>query len=176
MEVVMKRLLGLLLVVAALLLAGGVVSLAQDAAAPAEKAADVNAYVGDTAKKCAMCHKVQVEAWSKWEMAKAWDKLSAEEQKKDECIKCHVTGFGQPGGWESFEKTPQLVGIQCEACHGPAGNHMKVPMTDAAAKKASMTVPDEATCTGCHKQEGNPNFKEFKFDEAVKLLADHKKK
>ena len=84
------------------------------------------AYVGDTEKKCAMCHKAQVEAWKKWGMAGAWDKLSADEKKNEACIKCHVTGYGQEGGWVSFEKTPGLVGVQCEACHGPAGEHMKV--------------------------------------------------
>ncbi len=132
-----------------------------------------NSYVGDTEKKCAMCHKAQVEAWKKWGMAGAWDKLSAEDKKNEACIKCHVTGYGQEGGWVSFEKTPGLVGVQCEACHGPAGNHMKAPMTDKAARKASMTAPDEASCKACHIKEGNPNFKEFKYADAVKLLADH---
>lgn len=139
----------------------------------ADDAKDVNEYVGDNAKKCAMCHKDQVAAWKKWDMAKAWDSLSDDEKKKDDCIKCHVTGYGQPGGFVSIEKTPNLVGIQCEACHGPAGKHMKTPLTDKEARKASMKVPDEATCTQCHKKEGNPNYKEFKFDDMVKKLADH---
>jgi nitrate/TMAO reductase-like tetraheme cytochrome c subunit len=132
-----------------------------------------NEYVGDDAKKCAMCHKAQVEAWQKWPMAHAWDKLSAEEQKKDECIKCHVTGYGQPGGFVSLEKTPTLVGIQCEACHGPAGEHMKVPLTDKEQRKATMLKPNEDSCKVCHTKEGNPHFKEFKFADAVKTLADH---
>lgn len=132
-----------------------------------------NEYIGDNAKKCAMCHKDQVAAWSKWEMSKSWDKLSDEEKKKDECIKCHVTGYGQEGGWVSFEKTPQLVGVQCEACHGPMGAHMKVPMTDAEGRKAATKTPDEKNCLLCHIKDGNPNFVEFKYDEAVKSLADH---
>ena len=132
-----------------------------------------NEYVGDNAKKCAMCHKDQVAAWKEWGMAKSWDKLSEEEQAKDECIKCHVTGYGEEGGWVSFEKTPQLVNIQCEACHGPMGLHMKAPMADKEARKAATQTPDEANCLQCHIEEGNPNFKEFKFDEGVKALADH---
>ena len=133
----------------------------------------VNAYIGDNATKCKMCHKDQVAAWEKWAMAKSWDKLSDEEKKKEECIKCHVTGYGQEGGWVSFEKTPNLAGIQCEACHGPAGNHMKVPMTDKDKRKATMAVPDEATCLKCHVKEGNPNFKDFDYKKAVEVLADH---
>lgn len=133
----------------------------------------VNEYIGDSAKKCAMCHKDQVAAWKEWGMAKAWDSLSAEEKGKAECMVCHVTGYGKPGGFVSEKDTPNLVGIHCEACHGPAGDHMKAPLADKEARKATMTAPDEATCKGCHKKEGNPNFKEFKFADAVKELADH---
>lgn len=132
-----------------------------------------NSYVGDSEKKCAMCHKAQVDAWKKWAMAKTWDRLSDDEKKNEACIKCHVTGYGQEGGWVSFEKTPGLVGVQCEACHGPAGEHMKVPMTDKEKRKATMTAPSEAGCVTCHTKEGNPNFKEFKFADASKVLADH---
>jgi hypothetical protein len=137
---------------------------------------DENKYVGDPEKNCALCHKNQVAAWKKWPMAKAWDRLSADEKKKKECFVCHVTGYGKTGGYVSVDKTPKLVGVQCESCHGPAGNHLKVPLTDKAKKKASMSKPTEDTCKKCHTKAGNPNFKEFKFSEAVKKLADHKNK
>ncbi len=47
-------------------------------------------YVG--AKKCKTCHKEQHAAWSETGHAAAFSKLSAEEQKKPECVKCHITG------------------------------------------------------------------------------------
>jgi len=137
--------------------------------------AEANQYVGDNAAKCAMCHKAQVDAWKKWPMAKAWDTLQACEDKKDSCIPCHVTGFGKPGGFVSFEKTPKLVNVQCEACHGPAGEHMKVPLADKAKKKSTMTKPTEKNCVECHNSK-SPDFKEFKFADMVKKLADHKNK
>lgn len=161
----MRKLSGILLILAAGLLAANVALTAEDEVE--------NPYVGDNAKNCKMCHKVQVEAWQDWAMASAWDKLSDEEKAKDDCIKCHVTGYGEPGGFVSAEETPGLVGIQCEACHGPAGLHMKAPLTDKEARKSTVEMPDEATCTVCHQEEGNPNFKPFKFDEASKELADH---
>lgn len=138
--------------------------------------ADENKFVGDPEKNCKLCHKEQVAAWSKWPMAKAWDRLNDKQKKDEKCIGCHVTGYKKPGGFTSFDKTPKLVGIQCESCHGPAGDHMKVPMNDKAKKKSTMTVPSEASCKTCHKKEGNPNFKDFKYSEAVKKLADHKPK
>ena len=141
---------------------------------PARQAsgADANEYVGDNATKCAMCHKAQVDAWKKWPMAKAWDKLQACEDKKDSCIPCHVTGFGKPGGFVSFEKTPKLVNVQCESCHGPAGEHMKVPLADKEKKKSTMSKPTEKTCTECHNSK-SPDFKEFKYADMVKKLSDH---
>jgi hypothetical protein len=36
-----------------------------------------------------------------------------------------------------------------------------------------MTPPSEEGCKNCHKKEGNPNFKEFKYADNVKELADH---
>jgi len=161
----MRKVSGVLLILAVGLLVANVAFTAEDEVE--------NPYVGDSAKNCKMCHKAQVEAWQTWAMASAWDKLSDEEKAKEECIKCHVTGYGEPGGFVNEKDTPGLVGIQCEECHGPAGKHMKTPLTDKEARKASMQVPDESTCTTCHKEEGNPNFKPFKYDEAVKELANH---
>jgi nitrate/TMAO reductase-like tetraheme cytochrome c subunit len=133
---------------------------------------EVNEYVGDNAKKCGFCHKEEVAAWKEWPMAKSWDNLSEEEQKKDECIECHVTGYGAEGGWVSFEETPELVGIQCEACHGPMGDHMKAGM-DEDKRMETVMEPNEKNCRTCHKEEGNPNFIPFDYEEAVAALSDH---
>jgi hypothetical protein len=134
----------------------------------------VNQYVGNDVTVCAMCHKAQVTARQQWPMTRAWEALTADEQKKEECVKCHVTGYGEPGGWVSIDKTPMLAGIQCEACHGPAGNHMKAPLADVAKKKATVVLkPDEKSCLRCHVKAGNPNYKEFKFMDAVAKLGAH---
>jgi hypothetical protein len=134
---------------------------------------EVNAFVGNNAKTCVACHLEQVMAWKKWPMSKSWDRLSEEEQQNEDCIRCHVTGYGEPGGWVSFEETPGLVGIQCEACHGPQSDHMKVPIQDTEAKRASANKPDPDSCLVCHTPEGNENFKEFEYKESLKALADH---
>jgi len=141
--------------------------------AEGEAEKEVNKYFGKNAKACKMCHKEQVAAWEKWPMASSWDNLSDEEKLKEECISCHVTGYGEPGGFVSEEETPDMVGITCEACHGPAGAHMKIPAKDAEGRAASMSEPDEANCLQCHIEEGNPNFKEFVYKTEVAALADH---
>lgn len=137
--------------------------------------ADANEYVGDNEKKCAMCHKEQVAAWKKWDMAKSWETVSKHKDFADKCIKCHVTGYGEPGGFVSIEKTPKLANVQCEACHGPAGEHMAVPLSDKVKKAETMKKPTEANCKTCHNKE-SPTFKEFKFEDLKKELSDHFKK
>ncbi len=90
-------------------------------------------YIG--AEKCMICHLPHYDAWNETKMAKAFEilKPSARKEAKlkvefdpeedytesDYCLSCHVTGYDEPGGFVSFEETPKLVGVQCEACHGP---------------------------------------------------------
>lgn len=157
--------------VAAILLVVGLTWLFSNVVAEEE----ANEYVGNSEKSCKMCHKDQVKEWKTWPMAKAWDRLSDEEKKDETCIACHTTGFGKPGGFISEKKTPKLLGVQCEACHGPAGKHMKVPMTDKEGKAATMGKPTEDNCIQCHNKK-SPNFDGFKFKDGVKELAGHLKK
>lgn len=131
----------------------------------AEETEKVNAYVGASAKKCKMCHKDQVAAWEKMAMAKAFDSLSDEAKKKDDCIRCHVTGFGEKGGWVSAEKTPNLLHNQCESCHGPAGDHMKAGM-DKEKRAATMAAATKETCLKCHNKD-YPDFKSFDYEKSL---------
>ncbi len=135
-------------------------------------------YVGD--KKCKMCHKDQHSSWLETKHAKAYDALSAEEKKKPECVGCHVTG--------TTAKDVLLEGVQCEACHG-AGSAYKSPKIMSKknwpadpekhmkmAVEAGLIVPTEETCKGCHKKEGNPNFKEFDFAKSKPKVHAFKEK
>lgn len=113
--------------------------IAQDAPAPAAAT-----YLGEA--KCKMCHSKQHATWMKMDHSKALSALSAEEQKKPECVKCHVTGYGEATGFESVEKTPNLANVQCEACHGAGSLHMKAPMAD---KKKTINGKG-IDCRECH--------------------------
>lgn len=123
-------------------------------------------YVGDA--KCKMCHKDQHASWLDTKHAKAFTKLSAEEQKKPECVKCHTTGM--------TAENVMLEGVQCESCHGPGSEYKKPTIMSKAkfadkaagrklAVEAGLIIPTAEVCTKCHTKEGNPNFKEFDFEK-----------
>lgn len=124
--------------------------MAQDA--PAAKPAEAT-YLG--ADKCKMCHSKQHATWMKMKHPAAIESLSAEEQKKAECVSCHVTGYGKTGGFESMEKTPKMAGVQCEACHGAGSDHMKAPMAD---KKKTINGKG-IDCRECHSPHVDVNRK-----------------
>jgi hypothetical protein len=118
-------------------------------------------YVGTAT--CAGCHDKEYTNFSKYAKKAHSDrsikimakKLSPEELK--ECYACHTTGYGQPGGFVSFEKTPDLAHAGCEVCHGPGSAHV-----DAAGKKdlikgkGRMNVKE---CEKCHNSERVSNFR-----------------
>jgi RecJ-like exonuclease len=116
-------------------------------------------YIGDT--KCKMCHIKQYKSWAETKHAKAWDALKPEEQKKEECIQCHVTGY---------KETEELLkNVQCEACHGPGSDYkdIKIMKDKEKAIAAGLIIPNEETCKKCHNKK-SPFFKEFNFEEAKK--------
>ncbi len=121
-------------------------------------------------KKCKSCHKDIHTAWSETAHAKAFTKLSAEEQKDEKCIACHTSGIDKKGAL--------IEGVTCEACHGAGGDYKSAKIMSKKkwaadpethkkmAIEAGLVYPTEETCVRCHTAEGNKNFKEFKFETA----------
>lgn len=102
-------------------------------------------YVG--AEKCAFCHSVAHSHWEDTHHAKALDTLKAiGRDTNSRCLTCHTVGYGQPTGFVSEEETPQFVGVQCENCHGPGGDHAANPL-EVAPPIVEMA---SEMCGGCH--------------------------
>jgi hypothetical protein len=145
-------------------------------------------YVGT--KGCKKCHIKQYKSWVKTKMSKVYDLLKPGERaeakkkagmdpKKDytkdsECLPCHTTGYNKPGGFVSFEETPELVGVSCEVCHGAGSEYTKKEYMSLKNKeyklaevlKVGLTSPPTGeTCTSLCHNEKSPFFKSFDFEK-----------
>lgn len=110
-------------------------------------------YVGTAA--CKDCHEEQHEKFTKFSK-KAHSATSVQLMASDltpdelaECFGCHATGYGKPGGFVSFQKTPHLADAGCEVCHGPGSEHVDSG-GDTALIKGKLTMQD---CESCHNED-----------------------
>ena len=135
---------------------------------------DAARYSGFT--KCKACHLPQFKIWDQSLHKTAFETLSAEEQEKEECVACHLTGHGKEA-----VGTPDLHGVQCEACHGPGSLYRKLSIMSKSkyqadpkgqrklAIEAGLVLPDESTCRSCHNEK-SPSFKGFNYQEAKEKI------
>lgn len=111
-------------------------------------------YVGD--KKCVACHKSADRAWRRSPHARAWRTLvEVGKQAHDDCVVCHVTGFGEVGG-TSIGHTAGLENVQCESCHGP--NSIHVEKRGKESPYAGALKTPEAVCERCHNEAHSDTF------------------
>lgn len=127
-------------------------------------------YVGS--KRCNECHADQYTRWLDSGHARALDTLrSKQSDTKADCMGCHVTGHGQPGGFPDGGDAVAHVG--CESCHGPGSRHSEPesPKTGtilALADKCDSCVVLQI-CGSCHTDEWSPNF-EFSIEDHIEKL------
>jgi predicted CXXCH cytochrome family protein len=101
---------------------------------------------------CKACHKPKTKGWEQTRHAKAFDSLKkTNQQDLPDCVKCHVTGYGEPGGFIDYELTPEMSGVQCEACHGRGSRHK-------GGEKDIIAVPGTDKCRQCHTPGQDPKF------------------
>ncbi|MEK6759257.1 MAG: multiheme c-type cytochrome [Deltaproteobacteria bacterium] len=125
-----------------------------------KKLASGGPYIG--AAGCVECHRPFMEGWNKTRHSNAFASLEKVGKSKDpECVKCHVTGYADEGGFYSAKLTPGLANVQCEACHGPGREHI----IDFANP---MRPIEEPTCLRCHTKENSPGFNYMIYREKIK--------
>lgn len=127
-------------------------------AAPPSTSDQDQAYMGQD--NCVECHMSESAAWGQSPHTGAWASLVERGAVRNpECLGCHTTGFGQPGGFTEPERAQYLLNVQCEACHGP----MELHTAQARSEQRSVRpVPGravtEATCRDCHDGANSPAF------------------
>ncbi|HPF41357.1 MAG TPA: multiheme c-type cytochrome [Phycisphaerae bacterium] len=114
-------------------------------------------FVGST--RCGDCHKTVHTNWMATLHAGALETLEAIGQGTNEnCIGCHVVGFGQEGGFVDRATTNDLAGVGCEACHGPSKAHVD-EIENVALRPAKNLAA--SVCGQCHTGEHHPTFEEW---------------
>lgn len=139
--------------------------------------------------QCKDCHTFAYSVWKDSKHAHAYESLIKGREKYDgewvsriydpECLCCHTTGWEPQAalrfasGFVDMESTPNLVGQQCENCHGAGGKHVEAELRliDAGgspddetkklrdALKLNLVKAKESVCVRCHDYENSPNFK-----------------
>ena len=104
-------------------------------------------------ESCQACHADEYQAWRESNHARAWETIRAEGAHVDpECQRCHTTGYGLAGGFESIARSPERTAVGCESCHGPSQLHVAHPQT----KKTPLAARE--ACQRCHDRENSPRF------------------
>jgi peroxiredoxin len=129
-------------------------------------------YVGSD--QCESCHPKEFATWSASPHALALASLEARGAKeKTDCLECHTTGFGQPGGFAASAAAsshPDLARVGCESCHGPGAAHVE---PDAKKIGTIISLGDKCDscvilqiCGGCHDDANDPGF-EFEVVDKI---------
>ena len=129
-------------------------------------------FVGSAA--CEGCHAQEHATWSEQAHARAVATLEAEgEAANPECLGCHTTGYGEPGGFPAGaapDAHPALAAVGCESCHGPGGRHVA---PDAKKVGTIVSLGDKCDscvilqiCGSCHDDANDPGF-EYEVQEKI---------
>lgn len=146
---------------------------------------------------CKSCHFKEWKSWKETKMAKAFDALkpgvSTQTKKKfnldptkdytedANCLACHTTGYGLPGGYIIPTNAPykvrkaaeQTEGCTCEACHGAGSKYAPIhkdvdekarPYTQDEFYAAGENQVDGRICTRCHNRRSPTVEPDYRFD------------
>jgi len=102
------------------------------------------------ARLCGTCHVQEFASWALTHHSVAyWTLYEREKAEDSKCVSCHVTGMGEPKGFQLGDHQSPLTDVTCEACHGAGGPHTGAPLT---------SVELGAVCVGCHDDDHSVNF------------------
>jgi len=148
---------------------------------PRDYCQDFTQYVGS--RWCSECHQSEHASFSRSVHNRAIQSLNVKkEQNNPECLPCHTTAYGEPGGFKNITETYHLANVGCESCHGPAKEHLclendlkeaqKAQSKNAATQEQTALIESTAggydhkirkeapqeICLKCHTPEWDADF------------------
>jgi hypothetical protein len=111
---------------------------------PTEPAANEPRFIGVEA--CTKCHEAERKFWNSTQHMAAYATLQTQHKEFNlDCVGCHVTGYGKPGG-TTVTFVENLTAVQCEVCHGAGSKH-----ADKPKEKNLISLPPRTLCaSSCH--------------------------
>lgn len=125
--------------------------------APPDQASGLLGYYTVATKQttCGNCHVGHQADWKQTHHASAKATLASNSHANASCYTCHsvdekgnsLTG---PAGW-TVVNASAYQDVQCESCHGPGEEHVKLPDDRSKWPLARLTLSDSAaSCAACH--------------------------
>jgi hypothetical protein len=125
-------------------------------------------YLGS--ERCQTCHAAAFDWWTHHPHGRAYATLErVDKQFSLSCVRCHVTGYGEPGG-ATIVHNRGLTNVGCESCHGPGSLHAE--NAAAVSSKNVQRAPSESLCRSCHDPEHSDQF-EYQAYRARLLVPGH---
>jgi hypothetical protein len=119
---------------------------------------------------CAECHPAIHQSEMDTRHAHALETLNRIRQGNNAaCLPCHTVGYGLPTGFTTEAATPQLAGVQCENCHGPAANHVADPFELTVRPRVEIAGQ---MCGGCHTDAHHPTYDEWDSSGHAEVVED----
>jgi peroxiredoxin len=110
---------------------------------------------------CAVCHEAEAATWELTAHASAFDTLVRHgADGRDDCVGCHVVGYGKEGGYQIARADRALEDVGCESCHARGGPHL-------SPGAGSL----ESACATCHTPEHSLGFEYASFLPRVSHAA-----
>ena len=129
------------------------------------------------AETCKDCHPKTYAHWKTTKHAHAYEPLISDprdagrnRENDAACVSCHTVGFEFLSGFVTTEQTPELKGVQCESCHGPASLHVENPKDSIALQAVKRTFDDfkrNHRCIQCHDEDNDPHFDWDKYKPQI---------
>jgi hypothetical protein len=124
------------------------------------------AYAGWTT--CSECHENIYATVTNTPHAGAFETLTPQQQTNSALLADYTVGYGLPTGFTNLTATPQLAGVQCENCHGPAANHAASEMDPTVRPRVELAA---TVCGGCHTGPEHPTFEEWNTSAHATVVA-----
>jgi hypothetical protein len=124
-------------------------------------------YVGSEA--CGRCHPRAYARWRASAHARDYAGLVGADRLDPSCLRCHVTGHGDPLGFAGA--VPGLAGVGCEACHGAGADHAGSAFPELVPTATGGDCPPcevNRVCRLCHTPARSPGFELARSLERVR--------